>query len=65
MSDKETFSIEGPICPHCGYKHIADEPHYFNTDSDTLWCENCDMESQMDVSVSYSWTCVPTGGFDL
>lgn len=58
---EETYSTEGPECPHCGHQHqpSEDPAHYYNESSDTSTCESCEKDFKMSVYVSHSWTCEP------
>jgi DNA-directed RNA polymerase subunit RPC12/RpoP len=54
----ETYSTEGPICPHCKRQFTADEPHYYDETGYTEdECDNCGKKFSVRVYVSTSWTC--------
>lgn len=58
LSENETYSDEGPQCPHCGAQFTADEPHYFdewNYTEDT--CGECGKRFKVELYTSTSWTC--------
>lgn len=52
----ENFSSIGPICPHCGHQHRADEPFYFDEDMVRMDCEACDRDFEVRVYTSTNWT---------
>ena len=56
----ETYSNDGPQCPHCGRQYTADEPHYYdemNYTRDT--CDECEKPFAVRVHTSVSWWCEP------
>lgn len=58
--DGETYSTDGPKCPHCGHVQTPDEAFYFDGrryEKDT--CGNCDRPYLVEVEHSTSWTCRP------
>jgi hypothetical protein len=54
----ETYSSEGPQCPHCGRQFTADEPHYYDemnyTEDD---CDECGKKFSVNVCMSIAWSC--------
>lgn len=45
----ETYSNDGPTCPHCGHSQTPDEGFYFDEDGDSDWeCGHCEKH--------YRWT---------
>lgn len=58
MTQEDTYSHEGPQCPHCGRQYVADEPHYFDEMSYTEdTCDACGGKFTVRVYTSTSWTC--------
>lgn len=55
----ETFSTEGPQCPHCGRQYTADEGYYYQTDYTEEECDECGNKFRIEVSHTTSWTCEP------
>lgn len=56
----ETYSREGPQCPHCGRQYTADEPWYYDETNFTAdVCDQCDKPFKVSVYTSTSWTCEP------
>ena len=55
--DEETYSDSGPICHYCNYLHKPDEGYFYGEDFTEHYCYSCDSEFNVDVYVSYSWTC--------
>lgn len=56
--NNETYSTEGPECPHCGRQYTADGPHYFDEQNYTSEiCDECDKPFSVEVHVTTSWTC--------
>jgi rRNA maturation protein Nop10 len=57
---EDTYSHEGPKCPHCGRQFTADEPHYYDemryTRDD---CDECGKPFSVSVHVSTTWSCEP------
>ena len=57
---EETYSSEGPQCPHCGFQLTADEPHYHDENNYTEeTCPNCEQDFAVEVDHSTIWTCSP------
>lgn len=55
---RETYSTEGPQCPHCERQFTADEPHYFREDEYTEdECSACGGKFTVEVYHSTSWSC--------
>ena len=57
MSDTETFSSEGPICPHCGRKYTADEPWFYDDRLTEMECDECGETFAVEVFTQTTWTC--------
>ena len=55
----ETYSTEGPQCPHCGRQFTADEPGFFADDYDKEDCDECGKSFAVSVYTNTSWTCSP------
>jgi len=56
----ETYSHDGPQCPHCGRQFTADEPHYYDEMNYTRdECDECEKPFAVRVYTSVSWTCEP------
>jgi hypothetical protein len=56
----ETYSHEGPQCPHCGRQYTADDPWYYDEDKCTEdTCDECGKPFSISVHTSVSWTCEP------
>lgn len=56
----ETYSTEGPVCPHCQRQFTADEPHYYDEGGYTEdQCDQCGGKFKVEVYHSVSWTCEP------
>lgn len=54
----ETYSQQGPICPHCSFQFTADEPHYFDENAYTdETCPVCEKPFHVYVHTSISWCC--------
>jgi hypothetical protein len=62
MDDKETFSSDGMICPHCGHLNKPEEAHHYDQDVNEQWCDSCDENFQTSCYISYSWTSNVIGG---
>ena len=61
----DTYSDEGPQCPHCGRQYTADEPHFYderNYTEDT--CDTCEKPFQVSVYTSTTWSCEPVEASD-
>ncbi len=61
MSDKETWSHDGMICPHCGHLNKPEEAHHYDEDTNSQWCDSCGGEFETSCHVSHSWTSKPVG----
>jgi Zn ribbon nucleic-acid-binding protein len=61
MTDhNETFSSEGPICPHCQRQYTADEAWYYDEMRLTeMECEECGKTFSVSVFTQTTWTCEP------
>jgi hypothetical protein len=57
---QETYETKGPRCPYCQHLHQPDEPFYWSEETTDMECEHCDRGFEMELFVSYSWTCRPT-----
>jgi hypothetical protein len=58
--DEETFSSEGPICPHCRRQYTADESFYYDEIQFTeMTCDECDKTFSVSVCTTTTWTCEP------
>jgi transposase-like protein len=56
----ETYSTEGPKCPHCGRQFTADDPIYFDEQGYTEEeCDDCGKSFDVEVYNCTSWTCTP------
>jgi len=54
----ETYSNEGPECPHCGRQYTADDPFYYDESNLTeMDCDRCGKTFEVAVYTSTSWTC--------
>lgn len=54
----ETYSHEGPKCPHCGRQYTADEPSYFDEMAYTEeTCDECEKTFKVTVCTDTTWTC--------
>lgn len=54
----DTYSTEGPTCPHCGRVYTPDESHYFDESGYTQdECDGCGKPFTVAVCISTSWTC--------
>lgn len=54
----ESYSTEGPQCPHCGRQFTADGPEYYDESQYTKdECDECGKEFSVSVCNSTSWTC--------
>jgi transposase-like protein len=57
---EETYSTEGPQCPHCQRQITADEPIYYDESRYTEdTCDGCGKLFAVLVYTSTSWTCSP------
>ena len=54
---EETYSTEGPKCPHCLVQFTADEPFYYNEDYMEDECCYCNKKFKVSVYTQTSWTC--------
>lgn len=60
MTDRETYSEEGPQCPHCNRQFTADEAVFFDAANYTSQgCDECGKTFKVSVYTSTSWTCEP------
>jgi transcription elongation factor Elf1 len=58
MEKDWTYSDDGPLCPYCGHRHIADDPAFFDPDLMTeITCDSCDKTFDVEVEQHTSWTC--------
>ena len=58
ISSTETYSTEGPQCPHCGIRITADEGFYYDENRYTEdECPDCDKKFKIEVHTSTTWTC--------
>jgi hypothetical protein len=64
MSDKETYSTDGMVCPHCGHCNNPEESHHYDEDTHEHWCDVCDEAFETSCFVSYSWTSNVISGDD-
>ena len=55
----ETFSTEGPQCPHCGRQYTADESYYYQADYTEEECDECKNKFRVATEHTTSWTCEP------
>ena len=58
---EETYSTQGPECPYCGHVHDAcdDASFFYNEQSTEMECSSCGRAFEMEVCISYAWTCSP------
>ncbi len=55
---EETYSTEGPQCPHCRTQFTADEAHYFDESNYTEdKCCYCEGLFSVAVYTSTAWIC--------
>lgn len=59
MSDQETYSTAGPICPYCKIEHTPDCPEYFDETQSEMQCGFCEKTFKIDVFIETSWACEP------
>ena len=61
MAKKETWSLDGAVCPHCGdTTYPWDDAYALYDESISEWhCESCGKDFNVSVYVSHSWTCTP------
>lgn len=58
LKEGETYSHEGPECPHCGFTFTPDESHYYDENKYTEeTCPDCRKVFAVEVCHSVSWTC--------
>ena len=58
MGEAETYSTEGPKCPHCGRQFIADEAHHYDKMNYTEdECPSCGGKFKVEVYHDVSWAC--------
>ena len=56
----ETYSHEGPTCPHCGHvQNPSDDPFYYDEDLTEVECGECEKTYSCSLYVSHSWTSNP------
>jgi hypothetical protein len=53
---KRTTSLDGPVCPFCGFSYTLDEAFYFNESGYDLECE-CGGHFHVRPAASWMWTC--------
>jgi hypothetical protein len=53
----ETYSTEGPQCPHCKVQITADADYYYDDNYTQDQCGYCGGLFSVEVYVSTSWTC--------
>lgn len=53
----ETYSEQGPKCPHCQRQFTADEAHYYEPRYTEEKCDECGHKFNVEVNVTASWTC--------
>lgn len=54
----ESYSHEGPKCPHCEYTITADQPHFYDEQSYTKeTCPMCAMTFAVRVEMTTAWAC--------
>jgi hypothetical protein len=57
LSDKETFSSEGPQCPYCECQITADESFYYDSSYDEEECPHCGKTFKVMVNTETTWDC--------
>src|SRR6185437_13304225 len=57
MSDKRTYSEEGPQCPHCGRQFTADDGAYYQNEYTEDDCDECGKKFSVEVCQTTSWSC--------
>ena len=62
MSDKETYSRNGMMCPHCEHVNEPEEAHHYDEDTQDVVCDSCDETFETSCYVSHSWTSNVKGG---
>lgn len=61
----ETYSNEGPQCPHCGRQYTADEGHYYDEQNYTEeTCDECNKPFSVSVCTTVAWSCEPIQSVD-
>ena len=54
----DTWSSEGPQCPHCGRQFTADDPFYYDEQCYTEQeCDECGSVFDVSVEVTVAWAC--------
>ena len=66
MSEAETYSNKGAVCPHCGHVNDPADDNYslFSEETCEWECGCCDREFNVSVYISYSWKCTAKEGCD-
>lgn len=59
LTNEETYSTDGPICPYCKKLHKPDDGYFYSEDFDEQTCYSCNKDFNVSVYVSHSWTCTP------
>jgi transposase-like protein len=59
MTEREiwTYSDHAPICPYCGYTHEHDGGFFYDEGLTEYECESCGETFNMEVYVSFRWSC--------
>lgn len=58
MTTTETYSTDGPTCPHCGFVFTPDDGIYYDERRYTEdECPECEKKFKVEVFHSVSWTC--------
>lgn len=59
--DAETYSTDGPECPHCHHvQNVSDDPSiYYDEELAEVECDSCDRTFSCSVHIRHSWTSWP------
>lgn len=53
----ETYSTDGPVCPHCGYQHEHDGGYFYDESLTEFDCEGCGKSVAISVYTLTTWSC--------
>ena len=62
MSDKETYSTDGMVCPYCDHLNRPEESHHYNESIHERECDACGETFETSCCISYSWSSGGIGG---
>jgi len=52
---KTFYNTDGPQCPYCGNVETPDEQFYYDPDTTTIQCGNCEKVYRVEVQHETTW----------